>query len=112
MGLKQLKQMGESVLSAAQALANSKGVLALRSPQQGNVEDEIATECGELDAEYLVLGRPRRPRGTRCLPISAQFAERIRNKVGTEIIWSESLDRKTNAHVRSKVKEGQPCSSP
>jgi hypothetical protein len=85
----QVQQMGESVLLAAQALANSHGVLAHGSARQGNVEDEIASACRELGAEYLVLNRPREGKDGRCSPISVQFAERMRRQVGTEIVWSD-----------------------
>jgi hypothetical protein len=86
----QVRQMGESVLFAAQALANSHGVLARGAARQGNVEDEIASACRELGAEYLVLNRPREGKDGRSSPISAQFAERVGKQAGTEIVWSES----------------------
>lgn len=108
----QVQQMGESVLAAARALANSHGVLAYRSARQGNVEDEIASACRELGAEYLVLNRPREGKDGRGSPISAQFAERIRKQAGTEIVWSESSVGKTIEYVRGSAKEGRPCSSP
>jgi hypothetical protein len=108
----QVQQMGESVLFAAQTLANSHGVLAHGSARQGNVEDEIASACRELGAEYLVLNRPREGKDGRSSPISAQFAERIRNQAGTEIVWSESSVGKSVEYVRGSAKEGKPCSSP
>jgi nucleotide-binding universal stress UspA family protein len=108
----QVKQLGESVLFAAQALANSQGVCARGSTRQGSVEDEIASACGDLNVEYLVLGRPGRRRGTRSSPISTQFAEQIRNQVGIEIVWSESSVGRTVEYVRGSAKEGKPCSSP
>ena len=108
----QVRQMGESVLLAAQALANSQGVLARGSARQGNVEDEIATACRELGAEYLVLNRSREGTDGRSSPISAQFAERIGKQAGTELVWSESSVGKTVDYVRGSAKEGRPCSSP
>jgi hypothetical protein len=108
----QVRQMGESVLLAAQALANSQGVLARGSARQGNVEDEIATACRELGAEYLVLNRPREGKDGRSSPISQHFAERIGKQAGTELVWSESSVGKTVEYVGGSAKEGKPCSSP
>jgi hypothetical protein len=108
----QVRQMGESVLLAAQALANSHGVLARGSALQGNVEDEIASACRELGAEYLILNRPREGKDGRSSPISQQFAERIGKQAGTELVWSESSVGKTVDYVRGSAKEGRPCSSP
>lgn len=107
-----VQQMGESVLFAAQALANLQGVLARGSARQGNVEDEIASACRELGADYLVLNRPQEGKDGRSSPISAQFAERLRKQAGTEIVWSESSAGKTVEYVRGSAKEGKPCSSP
>ena len=108
----QIRHMGESVLFAAQALANAQGVLAHRAARQGNVEDEIATACRELGAEYLVLNRPWEGKDGRSSPISAQFAERVGRQAGTELVWSESSVGKTVDYVRGSAKEGRPCSSP
>jgi hypothetical protein len=102
----QLRQMGESVLLAAQALANSHGVLARGSGRQGNVEDEIAGACRELGAEYLVLNRPREGKDGRSSPISAQFAERLRKQAGTEIVWSESSVGKTVEYFEEVQRRG------
>jgi len=110
--MNQIQQMGESVLLAAQVLANSDGVLARGSVRQGNVENEIASACHEQDAEYLVLNRPRGKKDGRRSPIPAQFAERIKHQIGTSIVWSESSVGKTIEHVRESAKEGKPCSSP
>jgi hypothetical protein len=103
----QVRQMGESVLFAAQALANSQGVLARGAARQGNVEDEIASACRELGAEYLVLNRPRQGKDGRSSPISAQFAERVGKQAGTEIVWSESSVGKTVEFVRGSAEEGK-----
>jgi nucleotide-binding universal stress UspA family protein len=108
----QVRQMGESVLFAAQALANAQGVCAHGAARQGNAEDEIATACRELGAEYLVLNRPWEGRDGRSSPISAQFAERIGKQAGTEIVWSESSVGKTVEFVRGSAEEGKAWSSP
>jgi nucleotide-binding universal stress UspA family protein len=70
----QVQQMGDAVLFAAQALANSQGVPARRSACQGVVEEEIVSACRERDAEYLVLNRPQEGTSGRSSPISARFA--------------------------------------
>jgi nucleotide-binding universal stress UspA family protein len=54
----QLRQMGESILLAAQAQADSKSVGAEATVRLGEVGEEIAHLCRELRADYLVLGQP------------------------------------------------------
>jgi K+-sensing histidine kinase KdpD len=56
---KEMRQMGEFILLAAQSSAAAQGVAAGGMVRQGNVGKEIVATCHELSAEYLVLGRPR-----------------------------------------------------
>jgi hypothetical protein len=108
----QVRQMGQSVLLAAQAMAYSQGVLARGAARQGNVEDEIASACRELGAEYLVLNPPREGKDGCSSPISQEFAKRIGKQAGTVLVWPESSVGKTVDYVRGSAKEGRPCSSP
>ena len=55
----QIRQMGRSVLRTALAWASREEVTAHGVIRQGNVGDEIASLCRDLEADYLVIGRPQ-----------------------------------------------------
>jgi len=55
----ELEQMGEFILLAAQAQASAEGIMARADIRHGNVLDQILAFCQEIDADYVVLGRPR-----------------------------------------------------
>jgi nucleotide-binding universal stress UspA family protein len=54
----EMRQMGEFILLAAQSRAEGEGVAAQKEIRQGNVGEEIVGLCHELDADYVVMGRP------------------------------------------------------
>ena len=56
---KEMHQMGEFILLAAQATASARGITAGGIVRQGNVGEEIVALCHELHADYLVLGQPQ-----------------------------------------------------
>ena len=56
---KEMHQMGEFILLAAQATASARGITAGGIVRQGNVGEEIVALCHELQADYLVLGQPQ-----------------------------------------------------
>ena len=56
---KELRQMGEFILLAAQVQAQGQGVEAEGVIREGNVRDEIIQLCQEIQAEYVVLGNPK-----------------------------------------------------
>ncbi|MBU0491119.1 MAG: universal stress protein [Chloroflexi bacterium] len=55
----QMRQMGEFILLAAQDQAMQEGVQATGSVRHGNVSEEIIALCQEIEADYVILGRPR-----------------------------------------------------
>jgi nucleotide-binding universal stress UspA family protein len=87
----QMRQMGESILLAAQARAAAQGVMAQTVVRQGEVGEEISEFCHELGADYLVLGLPG---GADEEDVFTQdrldrFRERIENETGATVILSE-----------------------
>jgi nucleotide-binding universal stress UspA family protein len=87
--LERMRQMGESVLSAAQALAGAKGIVVAEGVvRYGNVEDEIAGLCREHSADYLVLGRPRVGAGEDVFTEASlrQFIERLEARAGVKVV--------------------------
>jgi len=55
----EMHQMGEFILLSAQSRAESEGVTAQTEIRQGNVGQEIVDLCRDLDADYVVMGRPQ-----------------------------------------------------
>lgn len=55
---KELRQMGEFILLAAQVQAQDQGVKADGNIREGNVGREIILFCQEMKAEFLILGTP------------------------------------------------------
>ena len=55
----EMRQMGEFILLTAQAQAEEQGITAQGVVQQGQVSKEIINLCHEINAEYVILGRPR-----------------------------------------------------
>ena len=56
---KEMEQMGEFILLAAQRRAADQGVVAMTAVRHGQVGEEIIVLCQEVAADYLVLGRPQ-----------------------------------------------------
>jgi nucleotide-binding universal stress UspA family protein len=86
-----IRQMGQSVLLTAQALANSQGIRAQGIVRHGSVAGEIARTCRELDAEYLVLSPPgtREDEGYFTPSLLTQFVSQIEKRSGINVILSE-----------------------
>ena len=55
----EMREMGEFILLTAQAQAEEQGIKAQGVVQQGQVSKEIINLCHEVNAEYVILGRPR-----------------------------------------------------
>lgn len=87
----QMRQMGESILLAAQAQAAVQDVPAQIVVRQGEVGEEIAVLCHEVSADYLVLGRPGGAGEGDVFTQDrlAQFRERIEQETGASVVLSE-----------------------
>jgi len=87
----EMRQMGEFILLTAQAQAEENGVKAEGVVRQGQVSKEIINLCHELDAEYLILGRPR---GQDEIDVFThehldRFTQRIEQESGAKVIHPE-----------------------
>ena len=56
---KEMTMMGEFILLTAQSEAQSEGIEANGVVRTGKVRDEIVALCQEIDADYVVLGKPK-----------------------------------------------------
>ncbi|NIS78768.1 MAG: universal stress protein [Anaerolineales bacterium] len=59
----EMRGMGEFILLTAQAKAEKGGVNAGGTVRQGNVMEEIIAMAKEMEASYIILGRPRQEEG-------------------------------------------------
>jgi nucleotide-binding universal stress UspA family protein len=85
---KEMQQMGEFILLAAQASADAKGVSAQGLVRQGNVMEEIAGACHELKADFLVLGSPKGQQGESIFSEErlAKFIEWAEQQTGAQVV--------------------------
>ena len=84
----QIRQMGRSVLRTALAWASTEDVTAQGVIRQGNVGDEIAGLCRDLEADYLVIGRPQPHEEGNVFSetLLPEFIQQIENETGAEVI--------------------------
>jgi nucleotide-binding universal stress UspA family protein len=84
----QMHQMGEFILLAAQASASEHGVSAKGVVRHGDVGEEIVNLCHELDANYVVLGRPRLEHEESVFSQERlhQFIERAEQQTGARVV--------------------------
>jgi nucleotide-binding universal stress UspA family protein len=85
---KELHQMGEFILLAAQAAADAQGVAAQTTVRHGDVQHEIATLCHEVGADYLVIGWPRIEDEESLFTeaVLAKFTRRVEEQTGAKVI--------------------------
>jgi nucleotide-binding universal stress UspA family protein len=84
----QIRQMGRSVLRTALAWASTEDVMAQGVIRQGNVGDEIANLCRDLEADYLVIGcpQPHEERNVFSEDLLPQFIQQIEKETGVEVV--------------------------
>jgi len=89
----EMHHMGEFILLAAQSAAAAQGISAQGVVRHGNVADEIISLCRDLDADYVVLGRPR-GRGEESVfgqNLLKRFSQRIEQETQTQIVLAEEV---------------------
>ena len=91
----QIRQMGKSVLRTALALASTQGVTAQGVVRQGSIEDEIASLCHDLDADYFILGQPQAQGKKDAFSEAslAQFIEQIEKQTGAKVVPADGEGR-------------------
>lgn len=85
----EMEQMGEFILLAAQSRAADQEVEAEGLVRHGSVGQEIVGVCKELNADYIVLGRPKLDEEEANVFTHARlktFAELLRQQSGAEVI--------------------------
>lgn len=85
----EMEQMGEFILLAAQSRAGGQEVAAEGLVRHGSVIKEIVGLCKELNADYLVLGRPQMDEEEANVFTHARlnaFIELVKEQSGAEVI--------------------------
>ena len=85
----EMEQMGEFILLAAQNRAAVQGVTAEGLVRHGSVGEEIIGLCNEIEADYLVLGRPQMEEDDANVFTHDRlttFAQLVKEQTGTEVI--------------------------
>lgn len=87
----EMDQMGEFILLNAQAEAEAQGVEADGTVRHGTVADEIIGLSQDLDADYVVLGRPRgeQEKGAFTQERFTRLSQRIEDESGAKIVLTE-----------------------
>ena len=87
----EMRQMGEFILLNAQEMAAKAGVEAQAVTRKGTVREEIITLCQEVDADYVILGRPQHDQLNNVLEMDAleAFARGVEEASGAQVVFAE-----------------------
>lgn len=88
---KEMDQMGEFILLAAQAAAATLGVSAQGVVRHGDVAEEIISLCQDVDADYIILGRPQERTKESVFPLHllTEFGERVEGETRAKVVLTE-----------------------
>lgn len=88
---KEMHQMGEFILLAAQMTAETEGCTAEAVVRHGEVTEEIISLAKEIEAEYIILGQPEGvdEEDVFTLERLKAFSERLSEESGAQVIISE-----------------------
>lgn len=88
---REMHQMGEFILLMAREAAAREGISAEGVVRHGSVGEEVIGLCHELEAGYLVLGKPRVEQEDAVFTreLLHQFVARTEEQTGATVILSE-----------------------
>ena len=88
---KELHEMGEFILLTAQEETNNHNIQAKAIVRQGKVSEQIIKLCQELNADYVVLGKPRGHEKNDVFDHEQikQFSHRIQSECGVNVVFAE-----------------------
>ena len=83
--------MGEFILLMAQETAARQGVVTEGVVRHGNVGEELIGLCHELEADYLVLGKPKVEQEDTVFTqeLLQQFVARTEEQTGARVVFPE-----------------------
>jgi nucleotide-binding universal stress UspA family protein len=87
----EMREMGEFIVLMAQETSARQGIRAEGVVRHGIVGDELIGLCRELQADYLVLGKPRARREGAVFSMQelSAFTQRTERETGATVIFSE-----------------------
>lgn len=85
---KEMMQMGEFILMMAQSRAEANHIEVQTQIRHGRVAEEISDLCHEIDADYLVIGRPRLQvvESVFAEDRLSKFIERVEAQTGAKVV--------------------------
>lgn len=92
--LDDLKNMGEFILLMAQAQAAKEGVQAEGIIIEGHLRDELVKLCRQIQADYLVLGRPKQQPTENAFSQDAflDFVAQIEKEAQVKVVLADETD--------------------
>ena len=83
--------MGEFILLMAQETAARQDVSAEGVVRHGNVAEELISLCHELEADYLVVGKPKVEREDTVFTreLLREFAMRTEEQTGATVVFAQ-----------------------
>jgi nucleotide-binding universal stress UspA family protein len=87
----EMHEMGEFILLMAQEMSARQGISADGVVRHGSVSEELIHLCQELDADYLVLGKPKVERGDAVFSrvLLRDFVARTEEQTGARVVFPE-----------------------
>jgi nucleotide-binding universal stress UspA family protein len=87
----EMHQMGEFILLMAQETAARQGIIAEGVVRHGNVGAELIGLCHELEADYLVLGKPRVEQEDTVFThdLLREFVARTEEQTGATVVFPQ-----------------------
>ncbi len=87
----EMRAMGEFICLKAQIEAKREGVEADIAVREGNVTEEIIALCHEIEADYVILGRPQGEHATNIFNLERlkKFGEALESQTGATVIYSQ-----------------------
>ena len=87
----EMREMGEFILLMAQETSARQGVTAEGVVRHGSVGEELIGLCQELEADYLVLGKPRVEQEDTVFThdLLHEFVARTEEQTGATVVFPE-----------------------
>jgi nucleotide-binding universal stress UspA family protein len=87
----EMHQMGEFILLMAQEMSARQGISAEGVVRHGSVGDELTGLCQELEADYLMVGRPKIEREDTVFTHDQlhEFVARIEGQTGATVVFPD-----------------------
>jgi nucleotide-binding universal stress UspA family protein len=87
----EVSEMGEFILLNAQEKAKRWGVAAEGVIRKGKIGEEIIGVCKDVDADYVILGKPVQDQEHNMLDFGTlgEFAKEIEEASGAKVVFAE-----------------------